>query len=97
MTPVSATPSTTDITATPEWTALTEHHAAVEPRHLRALFADDPGRAEALTFPGADLVADFSKHRITGETIPLLTALARAAGVPERAEAMFRGRAHQHQ
>ncbi len=91
MTPVSATSVPTDITATREWTALTEHHAAVEPRHLRALFADDPGRAEALTFPGADLVADFSKHRITGETIPLLVALARAAGVPERAEAMFRG------
>ena len=86
-----ATPVTSDITATREWTALTEHHAAVERRHLRSLFADDPGRAEALTFTGADLVADFSKHRITGDTLPLLTALARVAGVPERAEAMFRG------
>ena len=92
MAPVpDATPATTDITATPEWTALTEHHAAVEPRHLRALFADDPGRAGTFTFGGADLVADFSKHRITAETIPLLTALARRAGLPERAEAMFRG------
>jgi glucose-6-phosphate isomerase len=91
MTPVSATSVSTDITATPEWTALTEHHAAVEPRHLRALFADDPGRTEALTFSGADLVADFSKHRVTRETVGLLTALARRAGVPERTEAMFRG------
>ena len=84
-------PDTTDITATPEWTALTEHHAAVEPRHLRALFADDPGRAGALTFTGADLVADFSKHRATTETLGLLAALARRAGLPERTEAMFRG------
>ena len=80
-----------DITATPEWTEVAQHHAAVAPRHLRDLFADDPGRVEALTTTGADLVLDYSKHRITRDTVPLLTALARRAGLPERIEAMFSG------
>lgn len=80
-----------DITATPEWTALTEHAAEVEPRHLLALFDEDPDRATALTAAGADLVLDHSKHRITRDTIGLLTALARAAGLPARTEAMFTG------
>ena len=80
-----------DITATPEWSALAEHHAAVAGLHLRDLFADDPGRADALSATGADLVLDFSKHRITRDTLPLLTALARAAALPERTEAMFAG------
>jgi glucose-6-phosphate isomerase len=81
----------TDIAATPEWSALAEHHATVAPRHLRELFADDPGRVEALTATGADLVMDYSKNRITRDTVPLLASLARAAGLPERIEAMFTG------
>ncbi|MDN5916513.1 MAG: glucose-6-phosphate isomerase [Pseudonocardia sp.] len=89
--PSSETSSALDITATPEWTALTEHHATVEPRHLRALFDEDPGRVEAMTLHGADLALDHSKHRITRETVGLLTALARRAGLPERTEAMFAG------
>jgi len=80
-----------DITATPEWSALAEHHGAIADLHLRDLFADDPDRAEALTATGGDLVLDFSKHRITRDTLPLLTALARAAALPERTEAMFAG------
>ncbi|HWN36057.1 MAG TPA: glucose-6-phosphate isomerase [Pseudonocardia sp.] len=83
--------SVTDITATPEWSALTEHHAAIAGTHLRELFDRDPGRAEALTATGADLVLDYSKHRITRDTLGLLTALARRAGLPERTEAMFSG------
>jgi glucose-6-phosphate isomerase len=83
--------STSDITSTPEWSALAEHHAAVAGLHLRELFADDPERAAALTASAADLVLDYSKHRITRDTIPLLTALARRAGLPERTEAMFAG------
>ncbi|MEV1292631.1 glucose-6-phosphate isomerase [Pseudonocardia sp. NPDC049635] len=83
--------TSTDITATPEWTALTEHAAQVEPRHLRDLFDEDPGRAAAFTVRGADLVLDHSKHRITRETVGLLVALARAAGLAERTEAMFNG------
>jgi glucose-6-phosphate isomerase len=81
----------TDITATPEWTEVAQHHAAVAPRHLRDLFAEDPGRVEALTAQGADLVMDYSKHRITRDTLPLLTALAGRAGLPQRIEAMFAG------
>ena len=81
----------TDITATPEWTEVAQHHAAVAPRHLRDLFADDPGRVEALTATGADLVMDYSKNRITRDTVPLLTALARRAGLPDRIEEMFTG------
>lgn len=80
-----------DITATPEWAALTEHAAEVEPRPLRALFDEDPDRAAALTAEGADLVLDYSKHRITRDTIGHLAALARAAGLPGRTEAMFTG------
>ncbi len=80
-----------DITATPEWAALAQHHTALAGTHLRELFAADPGRAEALTAQGADLVLDYSKHRITRDTVPLLTALARAAGLPERTTAMFAG------
>lgn len=80
-----------DITATPEWAALADHHTAVRGLHLRELFAADPGRAAALTLTGADLVLDVSKNRITHDTIPLLTALARAAGLPARTDAMFAG------
>ena len=81
----------TDITTTPEWTELAQHHAAVAPRHLRDLFADDPDRTAAMTASAADLVMDYSKHRITRDTLPLLTALARRAGLPDRIEAMFSG------
>ena len=91
MSPVAANEATFDITATPEWSALREHHAAVAGRHLRGLFAEDPDRASALTATGADLVMDYSKHRITRDTLGLLTALARRAGLPERTEAMFAG------
>ncbi|MBW0098895.1 glucose-6-phosphate isomerase [Pseudonocardia sp. KRD-184] len=80
-----------DIAATPEWAALTEHHAAVSGLHLRELFDADPERAAALTTTGADLVLDWSKNRVTRDTLPLLTALARAAGLPERTDAMFAG------
>jgi glucose-6-phosphate isomerase len=82
----------TDITATAEWSALAEHHKAVEGLHLRKLFDSDPDRAAAMTTGGGDLVLDYSKNRITRDTLPLLTALARAAGLPERTEAMFSGK-----
>jgi glucose-6-phosphate isomerase len=88
---VSTSDITADITATAEWSALADHHEAVAGLHLRELFAEDPDRAAALTATGADLVLDYSKHRITRDTLPLLTALARRAGLPERTEAMFSG------
>src|SRR6202000_1553348 len=84
-------PDPHDITTTAQWAALVEHHAAVEPMHLRGLFADDPDRAAALTTTGADLVLDWSKHRVTRDTLGLLVALARQAGLPERVQAMFTG------
>jgi glucose-6-phosphate isomerase len=91
MSPVATTETPSDITATPEWAALAEHHAAVGDRHLRELFDSDPDRADALTVSGADLVLDYSKHRITRDTVPLLATLARRAGLPERTEEMFAG------
>ncbi|MFC4950911.1 glucose-6-phosphate isomerase [Pseudonocardia sp. GCM10023141] len=81
----------TDITASPEWAALSAHHADVAERHLRELFAEDPGRVEAMTAGAAELVLDYSKHRITRDTLGLLTALAQRAGLPERTAAMFAG------
>ncbi|WP_369134770.1 glucose-6-phosphate isomerase [Modestobacter sp. I12A-02662] len=80
-----------DITATDEWAALTTHHAEVEGRQLRELFAEDPDRGTRLTATAGDLYLDYSKHRVTDETLRLLVALAERAGVRERAEAMFRG------
>ncbi|MEU2348605.1 glucose-6-phosphate isomerase [Modestobacter sp. NPDC049651] len=80
-----------DITATQEWSALAEHHAAVEGRTLRELFAADPERGRRLTARAGDLYLDYSKHRVTDETLQLLVALAEKAGVAERKEAMFRG------
>jgi glucose-6-phosphate isomerase len=80
-----------DLTATPEWKALAAHYEEISPRHLRDLFAGDPQRAERMTAAAADLVLDYSKQRATDETLRLLMALARAARVEERRDAMFRG------
>jgi glucose-6-phosphate isomerase len=90
---MDASPVTTaiDITATPEWQALTDHHAQVRDRTLRELFAADPDRAQRFTGLVADLVVDHSKHRVTDETIRLLLAVAERAGLPGHIQAMFRG------
>jgi glucose-6-phosphate isomerase len=79
------------IDTTPEWRALMEHHEMVRDRHLRDLFAEDPERATRFTAEGAGLFLDYSKHRITAETVRLLLDVARAAGVEERRTAMFEG------
>lgn len=79
------------IADTPEWNALSAHHAAVADRHLRDLFADDPARGETLTAAAGDLFLDYSKNRATGETIRLLVALAERAGLRRRIEEMFTG------
>ncbi len=79
------------ITETPEWQRLAEHHAALAGVHLRELFADDPKRGETMTVEAGDLFLDYSKNRITAETLDLLAALAVRAGLPERIEAMWRG------
>jgi glucose-6-phosphate isomerase len=73
------------------WQALERHHAEIAGRHLRELFAEDPGRGERLTAQAAGLYLDYSKNRITDETLRLLVELAQESGVPERRDAMFRG------
>jgi glucose-6-phosphate isomerase len=80
------------LTARPEWQALSEHFAQVEPLHLRELFAADAGRAERFSAEAAGILLDYSKHRITGETLRLLLELANALGLRERIEAMFTGK-----
>jgi glucose-6-phosphate isomerase len=79
------------VTASPEWQRLADHHAALSGLHLRALFADDPKRGETMTVEAGDLVLDYSKNRLTPETIGLLAALAERADLPGRIEAMWRG------
>jgi glucose-6-phosphate isomerase len=79
------------ITETPAWQALAAHAREVRPRHLRQLFADDPGRVERLTLQAGSLRCDFSKHRVTVETLDLLVALAEAADLAGRTAAMFSG------
>lgn len=81
----------TTLTATPAWTALAAHHEQVKDVHLRTLFADDPGRAERFSVEGAGLFLDYSKNRITQETLRLLLALADQQGVTRRRDAMFAG------
>ncbi len=80
-----------DISATSEWDALRKHHAQIGDTHLRQLFDDDPDRGRELTVTVGDLYIDYSKHRITRETVKLLTDLARAAHLEERRDAMFAG------
>src|SRR6516225_6944517 len=80
-----------DLTATHEWKALAAHYEEISPRHLRDLFAGDPQRAERFTATAADLFLDYSKHRVTDETLRLLMEVARTAGVEERRDAMFAG------
>jgi glucose-6-phosphate isomerase len=75
----------------PEWTALAAHYEQLKSIHLRELFADDPRRSERMTVTAADLFLDYSKHRITDETLERLTALAGACGLRERIDAMFGG------
>jgi len=77
---------------TTEWRALLAHHEAVRDRHLRDLFAEDPERANRFVAEGAGLFLDYSKHRITDETLRLLLDVVTAAGVEERRTEMFAGR-----
>ncbi len=76
---------------TPAWRGLEAHHAEVKDLHLRGLFADDTGRGERMTAEGAGIYLDYSKHRITGDTLPKLIDLAEDTGMPGHRDAMFRG------
>jgi glucose-6-phosphate isomerase len=73
------------------WAALRKHHGQMRDVHLRTLFADDPARGDRLALEAASLYLDYSKNRVTGETLRLLRALAEAAGLRARIDAMFSG------
>jgi glucose-6-phosphate isomerase len=75
----------------PAWAALQAHHKQVAPLHLRKLFADDPKRGERLTLETAGIYLDYSKNRVTDETLSLLVQLADESGLRERIDAMFGG------
>jgi glucose-6-phosphate isomerase len=84
---------TTPLRQRPAWKALEQHYSEISGRHLRELFAADPGRGERLSAEAAGLYLDYSKNRITDETLGLLLQLAEESGVAERRDAMMRGEA----
>ena len=87
----SSSPEAPGLTALPAWQALLRHYDAMRRVHLRQLFADDPMRGERLRAEGAGLYLDYSKHRVTDETLRLLLQLAHESHLREHVEAMFTG------
>jgi glucose-6-phosphate isomerase len=81
----------TSLTQRPSWKALEAHYPSVKDLHLRKLFADDPKRGERLTAEGVGLYLDYSKNRVTDETIKLLLKLAEECNLRGRIDAMFSG------
>jgi glucose-6-phosphate isomerase len=79
------------LTASPAWRALEAHHKEIRELHLRKLFADDQKRGERMTIEALGLYLDYSKNRVTDETLKLLFKLAEESGLRARIEAMFRG------
>jgi glucose-6-phosphate isomerase len=86
-----STVQTQSLTTRPAWKALEAHYQTMHHLHLRQLFADDPKRGERFTAEAAGIYFDYSKNRITVETIRLLVKLAKDCGLRERIEAMFNG------
>ena len=87
----AATTSIPTLRDRPAWSALTKHHAEIQGLHLRELFASDQGRGQRLVLEEAGLYLDYSKNRITDDTLGLLRALAEQSGLAERTAAMFTG------
>jgi glucose-6-phosphate isomerase len=87
----SASSEPQSLTERPQWRALTEHRGQIKRQHLRELFATDPSRGERLVAEAAGLYLDYSKNRITDETLRLLLALAEACWVRKHIDAMFGG------
>jgi glucose-6-phosphate isomerase len=83
--------TTTPLTRLPAWQALTTHHQQIKDKHLRELFSEDSERGARLHTEALGLYMDYAKHRITDETLRLLTDLALACGLPEKRAAMFSG------
>jgi glucose-6-phosphate isomerase len=79
------------LTARPAWKALEAHHQKVRELHLRELFADDPKRGERMAAEAVGVYLDYSKNRITDDTLALLLRLAEESGLRARIDAMFRG------
>src|ERR1700682_3079697 len=79
------------LTQLPAWRALAEHFDQIKDVHLRQLFADDPRRGERLATEGVGLYLDYSKHRVTDETLRLLIRLAAARGLRASIDAMYSG------
>jgi glucose-6-phosphate isomerase len=79
------------LTERPAWKTLQAHYRDIRGRHLRQLFADDPKRGERLTIEAVGIYLDYSKNRVTDETLKLLVELAEQSGLRGRIDAMFRG------
>src|SRR5215210_1269877 len=79
------------LTSLPAWKALAAHQAAMRNVTLKQLFAEDAQRGTKLTLDAAGVYLDYSKNRVTGETLQLLLQLASESGLRERIDAMFRG------
>jgi glucose-6-phosphate isomerase len=90
-TPITKRPGIEPLTKRKAWKALQTHHSKVGELHLRQLFAEDPKRGERMTAEAAGLFLDYSKNRITEQTLELLIQLAEESGLRDRIEAMFRG------
>ena len=86
-----AEPTETPLRARPAWVELTKHHAEIGETHLRQLFAEDLGRGERLALLAEGIYLDYSKNRITDETMRLLVDLADQSGLRQRIDAMFAG------
>src|SRR6516164_2923190 len=84
-------PTTKSSTDRGAWNALVAHYQNVRELHLRKLFADDPARGERMTIDAVGLYLDYSKNRVTDETLKLLVQLAHESGLRERIDSMFRG------
>jgi glucose-6-phosphate isomerase len=84
-------PSIRSFTRRDAYKALQAHYKQIRTRHLRELFAEDPGRGERMTAEAIGLFFDYSKNRISGETLQLLLKLAEESGLRQRIDAMFRG------
>jgi glucose-6-phosphate isomerase len=90
-TPVTKRVGIVPLTQRKAWKALQAHHTKVKELHLRQLFGEDPKRGERMTAEATGLFLDYSKNRITDETLKLLIQLAEQSGLRDRIEAMFRG------
>ena len=79
------------LTQSAAWQALSAHYAAIKPLHMRQMFIDDPERFDKFSLRLGNLLFDYSKNRISAETIRLLVALAEQCGLPASIESMFSG------